>query len=68
MENWQERVISESKDLHVKLVYLEEFMESDQFRKLPDDDRDLLRIQFHSMSAYWNVLGLRINRFSHATH
>ena len=36
------------------------FMGSDQFKSLPDDEQNRIRLQFGIMGEYWDTLQLRI--------
>lgn len=60
----QQRVVMEQTELEGKLKALREFIRSNPvFDTLPPEDRTLLKTQMDLMSAYSNVLGLRIARF-----
>lgn len=63
MKPYQERVIAEKTCLDEKLVKLTQFIKSDAFDALPDEDRKLLVKQEDAMSIYSEVLEDRINRF-----
>ena len=60
----QQRVVDEQTELEGKLKALREFIRNNPvFDTLPSEDRTLLKTQMDLMSAYSNVLGLRIARF-----
>ena len=62
MENniYKERVKAEQYDLIDKIKRLKKFMRSDEFKKLEDDEKALLKAQKNAMRAYKNILDLRI--------
>nr|UVX89040.1 MAG: hypothetical protein [Bacteriophage sp.] len=60
----QQRVVDEQTELEGKLKALREFIRLNRvFDTLPSEERTLLKTQMDLMSAYSNVLGLRIARF-----
>lgn len=60
----QQRVVDEQTELEVKLKGLREFIRNNPvFDTLPSEDKTLMKTQMDLMSAYSNVLGLRIARF-----
>lgn len=60
----QQRVVDEQTELERKLKALRDFISGNPtFDKLPAEDRTLLKTQMDLMSAYSNVLSLRIARF-----
>lgn len=60
----QQRVVDEQAELEGKLKALREFIRlNPAFDTLPSEERTLLKTQMDLMSAYSNVLGLRIARF-----
>ena len=63
LEPHQERVVTERQDVLTKMQLLSDFIDSDFFKTLQDEDRDLLRIQFVFMTNYEMVLDQRIKRF-----
>lgn len=63
MEDWQKRVVQESKDLDEKIVKLKAMICSDRFETLQDMDQRLLVTQLSSMKDYASVLKARIQRF-----
>lgn len=60
MEEHVKRLVVERDELSDKLKKLSEFMESDTFKKLDEDDKMILKIQKDSMKTYKLALGLRI--------
>lgn len=63
MEDWQERVVQESKDLDGKIVKLKAMICSDRFKTFQDMDQRLLVQQLSVMKQYASVLKARIQRF-----
>lgn len=60
----QQRVVDEQTELEVKLKGLREFIRLNPvFDTLPSEDKTLMKTQMDLMSAYSNILGLRIARF-----
>lgn len=65
MQPHEERVVTERRELAVKLTALREFISSNPiFQKLPIDERERLKAQEFHMSMYWRVLGDRIDNFA----
>lgn len=60
MEEHVKRLVVERDELSDKLKKLSEFMKSDTFKKLDEDDKMILKIQKDSMKTYKQALGLRI--------
>jgi hypothetical protein len=58
----QERMLLEYRDLVCKLTNLENFIGTDEFNKLEDEDRELLFRQHRSMFDYADTLVTRILR------
>ncbi len=63
MEDYQQRVIDEKKELDEKLGKLRVFIRSAKFPTLPFIERDLLRKQMFVMEEYSEILGKRIMLF-----
>jgi hypothetical protein len=63
MEEYQERVVAERKELESKIDKLDNFIKSDAYNKLGDIDRVLLVRQLSAMNMYSNVLQERIDYF-----
>jgi hypothetical protein len=63
MEAYQQRVVSEKSDLDEKTAKLGEFIKSDKFDELPEDERERLARQHDCMEEYSEVLGERITAF-----
>lgn len=63
MEPYQDRVITESIDLQMKVISLENFMKGDEFPELSVDAKNRLEIQLVHMKKYFNVLQARIGNF-----
>lgn len=66
MEQWQQRVIEEQKELEQKLKRLNGFFDGPNFPKLPSRTQHLMTAQFHAMAAYEIIISLRIEEFSNA--
>lgn len=66
MQEYQERVIQEQKDLDEKILKLDAFLQRPNFyQRVPDSvERSLLRAQFGAMKEYSRLLGERIRCFS----
>lgn len=64
MQDYQQRVLVEKKELDDKLRNLRNFQETEQFNKLPQVDIILLTHQERAMSNYSDILGERIALFS----
>lgn len=60
MEEHVKRLVVERDELSDKLKKLSEFMKSDTFKKLDEDDKMILKIQKDSMKTYKRALSLRI--------
>jgi len=63
MRLYQERVITEKKELDAKRTKLEEFQKTDRFDGLPHEEQHLLRTQETAMTKYSEILGKRIKFF-----
>ena len=63
MEDYQERVIEEKRELDEKLGKLKEFSTGDVFAGLPADEQGRLNRQHSIMEDYSAVLGERIEAF-----
>lgn len=63
MEDWQERVVQESKELYEKITKLKAMICSDKFETLHDTDKRLLVMQLAAMKQYASALKARIERF-----
>ncbi len=65
MEAYQERVISEMKDLSEKLTKLNTFIDGggDTFAAINQKERERLIAQSHAMSLYFHILKQRIEAF-----
>lgn len=62
MATWKDRLLDEQADLGAKLGKLEAFIASREFRALPIEDRELLRLQHRAMREYAEILLRRVNR------
>lgn len=60
MEEHVKRLVVERDELSDKLKKLSEFMKSDTFKKLDEDDKMILKIQKDSMKTYKRALDFRI--------
>ena len=63
MQPHQERVLQEKADLDDRLAKLTTFLETDTFRALPEEDRELLFLQWGLMQDLSDILAKRIGRF-----
>jgi hypothetical protein len=63
MSDYQERVLSEQKELIDKLEKLDVFMNSETFSTLSAIDQSLLMVQHSAMENYSDTLDRRIERF-----
>ena len=63
MEDYQERVVEEKKELDEKLAKLRAFQLSEKFDDLDNADQYLLNKQANYMDDYSYILGQRIVRF-----
>lgn len=63
-KTWKDRLVKESDKLDKRLNELTSFVAGThgEFEKLPEPDRDLLMTQQAIMTAYFNVLILRMKR------
>ena len=66
MKEYQQRVITEKKDLDSKIERLAAFMDGEMFNSLPNDDRSDLTAQRGAMQEYSDILASRISRFDSA--
>lgn len=65
LEPYQQRVVKEQDDLHVKVQALNGFIAySDKFQELPLVEQELLKQQNEVMWEYWEILGKRIDLFT----
>lgn len=60
MEDWKERLIKEQKELKERLAKLTDFINSEKFYKLSENNRKLLKNQKIAMELYLNVLNMRL--------
>ncbi len=63
MQDYQQRVVDEHKELLIKANALAKFINSPKFAELDYTDRSLLSMQHSHMSVYGMVLEQRISRF-----
>lgn len=59
-DTFYDRLIIERDELGGKLKKLSQFVISEQFKNIPDEDQSLLRKQGDAMSDYFNALDKRI--------
>lgn len=62
-EPHQLRVLEEKEDLEKKIISLADFLETEIFKNLGSKDALLLLGQHGAMTAYYNILKLRIDEF-----
>ena len=58
----QERMLFEYRELICKITNLENFVGTDEFKKLEDEDKELLTKQYGFMCNYADILVMRILR------
>lgn len=63
MKDWQKRAIKEAEELEEKIVKLSEFLNSDEFINLDNEDKRLLTQQYDHMQDYHSVLRHRVDLF-----
>lgn len=63
MQDYQQRVINEKKELDAKRESLGNFKNTDDFARLPWQEQERLNTQAHLMTMYSAVLGERISAF-----
>ena len=61
LPDFLQRVIAEAADLHARLTRLNAFLESEQYQRVSERDRDDLQAQARAMTAYWNALSTRVD-------
>lgn len=59
MENYREQLQEERKDIKARFIKLVEFINSAEFYKLSDNNKQVLRNQKKVMEEYLNILNLR---------
>jgi hypothetical protein len=64
MQDWQQRVIDEKRDLDTRLAKLDHFMQAPGFLALDGPVRNLMHEQHDLMGRLSVVLGRRIERFT----
>lgn len=60
MEDYKERLIVEQKELKEKLIKLMEFINSEKFYELSENNKQLLRNQKIAMELYLSTLNMRL--------
>lgn len=60
MENYKERLIVEQKELKEKLIKLIEFINSEKFYELSENNKQLLKNQKIAMELYLSTLNMRL--------
>jgi len=60
----QQRVVEEKDQLKEKVEKLKGFFETDIFKGLPKQERNILKMQYHHMKLYLGILGTRIEGFT----
>jgi len=60
MKDWKVRLLVEQKELKEKFVKLVEFINGEEYYKLSDNTRLLLKDQKIAMELYLNVLNMRV--------
>ena len=64
MQEFQQRVIEEKKELDSKLNKLKDFMHSEQYAQLDSTNQGLLMVQQVAMENYSDALARRIEMFN----
>lgn len=57
--DWKERVIAERSELGEKIIKLASFIENSAFKKVSQNQQDLLKRQLTVMQEYWHILLVR---------
>ena len=60
MEQYQLRLLEETRELAIKLNKLNKFMAGDVFPTLPREKKDLMYEQVRCMNTYVQILGKRL--------
>lgn len=60
MKDYKERLIVEQKELKEKLIKLMEFINSEKFYELSENNKQLLKNQKIAMELYLSVLNMRV--------
>lgn len=63
MNDWQQRVIDEKRELCERLAKLRQFFVTTAFAEMDSESRELMKRQAKIMQNYTNVLNERIKRF-----
>ena len=58
-----ERLTHEKEELFEKLKSLTDFIKSEAFGLLSENERELLQIQWHTMNAYYGILIRRLSLY-----
>lgn len=64
MQPHEERVVTEKTELDSKIAKLTDFLKSDVFSRLDDNEKLLLRLQASAMVMYSAILETRIESFT----
>lgn len=64
LEPHQQRVVAESKQLEDRLNKLQIFLRTDLYAGLPEEDRELLKMQADAMALYLGIINTRVAKFS----
>ena len=59
MESYQERMITELKELSDKIEKLDAFIQSEKYMALPKQKRILMMLQLNAMNQYATILACR---------
>lgn len=60
----QQRVVAECEQLADRIAKLETFMHTDFYAGLPEEERELLKMQADAMVLYLGIINTRVARFS----
>ncbi len=63
MHEYQQRVVDEADALEEKIEKLSNFIESTLYDKLEEIDQQFLVLQLGTMTTYYGILHMRIDRF-----
>lgn len=63
MQEYQQRVIEEKKELDIKITNLSKFLHTDTYESLTQLNKDLLDDQLNVMLQYSGILSQRIELF-----
>lgn len=60
--SWKTRLYKEKEELILKTVKIVNFMDSEKFEYLSEEDQNILKLQLSVMTAYIEILKIRCER------